>query len=90
MIAKANTSGPRAHSSAQTDRDGKDPFGIEILLLSSQRSRAILSLAAHLSAFASVMIACAYTCKAMVSLPYVLGAVVGAVFYIVLVIIVWE
>jgi hypothetical protein len=52
--------------------------------------RAILSLAAHLGALASVMIACAYTCKAVASLSYVFGAVAGAVFYLVLVAIVWE
>jgi zinc transporter ZupT len=58
-------------------------------LLRPNFPRAILSLAAHLSALVSVMIACAYTCKA-VALPYAFGAVAGAVFYLVLVAIVWE
>lgn len=61
-----------------------------ILLLRPNFPRAILSLAAHLSALASVMIACAYTCKAVASLPYAFGAVAGAVFYLALVAIVWE
>ncbi|HSE23417.1 MAG TPA: hypothetical protein VLB68_17240 [Pyrinomonadaceae bacterium] len=63
---------------------------MHILLLAQNCPRAILSLAAHLSALASVMIACAYTCKAVASVPYVFGAVAGAVFYLVLVAIVWE
>jgi hypothetical protein len=58
-------------------------------LLRPDFPRGILSLAAHLSALASVMIACAFTCKA-VTLSYTFGAIAGAVFYLVLLAIVWE
>lgn len=64
-------------------------FGMHIPLLRPNFSRTILSLAAHLSALASVMIACAFTCKAL-TLSYAFGAIAGAVFYLVLVAIVWE
>jgi hypothetical protein len=62
---------------------------MHIPLLRPNFSRTILSLAAHLSALASVMIACAFTCKAL-TLSYAFGAIAGAVFYLVLVAIVWE
>ncbi len=64
-------------------------FGMPILLLRPDFPRTILSLAAHLSALTSVMIACAFTCKA-VTLSYAFGAIAGAVFYLVLLAIVWE
>ncbi len=57
-------------------------------LLPSIKSRTFLILAAHLAAFASVSLASAYTFKAIASLPYLIGASVGAAFYFVLVIIV--
>jgi len=77
------TSEPGAYGSKQTDRD-KRRLGVLALLLPSNRSRAILPLAAHLTAFASVVLACAYTFKAMASLPYAFGAILGAVFYLML------
>ena len=53
-------------------------------------SRTILSVVVHICAFASVVIACAYTFRALVLVPFFFGAVVGAVFYLVLLLIVWD
>jgi hypothetical protein len=48
-----------------------------------------ISIALHVSAFISVTVACAYTCKA-IGLSYFTGAVAGAVSYLILLLIVWE
>jgi hypothetical protein len=53
-------------------------------------SRTILSVLVHICAFASVVIACAYTFRALALVPFPLGAVVGAVFYLVLLLIIWD
>ena len=54
------------------------------------RFRTILSIVLHISAFASVVLACAYTCTALALTHFSFGAVVGAVFYLVLLMIVWN
>ena len=54
------------------------------------RSRTILSVFVHICAFASVVIACAYTFRALALVPFSYGAVIGAVFYLVLLLIVWD
>lgn len=53
-------------------------------------STTILSLVMHLSAFASVAVACAYTCLALALVPFSFGAVLGAIFYVVLLLILWD
>lgn len=53
-------------------------------------SKTILSFLMHLAAFTSVVVACAYTCLALASLPFSYGAVLGAIFYLVLLLIVWD
>ena len=53
-------------------------------------SRTILTLVVHICAFASVVIACAYTFRALALVPFYFGALVGAVFYLVLLLIVWD
>lgn len=53
-------------------------------------SRTILSVLVHICAFASVVLACAYTFRALALVPFFFGAVVGAVFYLVLLLIVWD
>lgn len=53
-------------------------------------SRIILSVFFHLTAFTSVVLACAYTCLALALLPFSSGAVLGAILYLVLVLIVMD
>ena len=54
------------------------------------RSRTILSVLVHVCAFASVVIACAYTFRALAFVPFSVGALLGAIFYLVLLLIVWD
>jgi hypothetical protein len=58
--------------------------------MKTEPSRAVLSFVMHISAFASVVLACAYTCTALALLPFSYGAVLGAIFYLVLLLIVWD
>jgi hypothetical protein len=52
-------------------------------------SRTILSVVMHICAFTAIVFACAYTALAL-ALPFSWGAMAGAMFYLVLLLIVWE
>lgn len=54
------------------------------------RSKNILSFLMHISAFASIVVACAYTCLALAVAPFSLGALIGAIFYISLLLVLWD
>ncbi len=58
--------------------------------MKTEPSKTILSLMMHISAFVSVVLACAYTCLALTLMPFSNGAVLGAIFYLVLLLIVWD
>lgn len=53
-------------------------------------SRTILSFVMHICAFTAVALTCAYTATALALLPFSWGAVVGAMFYLVLLLVVWD
>jgi hypothetical protein len=66
-------------------------FGGHVDLLETlNRSRTILSVLVHICAFTSVVIACAYTFRALALVPFSFGALLGAIFYLVLLLIVWD
>mgnify|MGYP003296691675 CR=1 FL=1 len=75
---------------AGTSVGAKTFWGDADVFKALNRSRTILSIVVHLSAFASVVLACAYTCTAVALVPFSLGAILGAVFYLVLLLIVWD
>ena len=52
--------------------------------------RVILSIMVHLTAFTSVTLACAYTFLALALIPFWFGAALGAILYLVLLLIVWD
>lgn len=66
-------------------------FGGDVDLFQTlNRSRTILSVLVHICAFASVVVACAYTFRALALVPFSFGALLGAIFYLVLLLIVWD
>ena len=54
------------------------------------RSRTIASFLMHIFAFASIVVACAYTCLALAVAPFSLGALIGAIFYVGLLLVLWD
>ena len=52
-------------------------------------SKTILSSVLHICASTSIVLACAYTATAL-ALPFSWGAMAGAVFYLVLLLIIWD
>ncbi len=52
--------------------------------------KSFLPFVVHIIAFTSVALACAYTGVALALLPFSFGAVLGAIFYLVLLLIVWD
>lgn len=58
-------------------------------VLPSKNQRTIITAAAHLSGFVSLVLASAYTCKAM-ALSFAKGAAAGAVLYLLMVVLMWE
>lgn len=52
--------------------------------------KTILSLVLHAGAFTFVVLACAYTFKALAFVPLSFGAALGAIFYLVLLLILWD
>ncbi|HSE22281.1 MAG TPA: hypothetical protein VLB68_11520 [Pyrinomonadaceae bacterium] len=75
---------------------GKTPDGAWLcylqrikLVLPSKNQKVLIIVATHLVGFVSLVLAGAYTCKAM-TLSYAVGATLGAVLYLLLLVIMWE
>ncbi|HKY28395.1 MAG TPA: hypothetical protein VJM12_10700 [Pyrinomonadaceae bacterium] len=62
---------------------------VDLLFRVQNHSRTILSYVLHTCALTSIALACAYTATVL-TLPFFWGAILGAMFYLVLVLVVWD
>jgi len=61
-----------------------------ILFEAGKQSRTILSYVLHICALMSIALAAAYTATALALMPFSWGAMVGAMFYLVVVLVIWD
>lgn len=68
---------------------GSSAFRKVDLFRVQKHSTTILSFVLHVCAFISIVVACAYTATAL-ALPFTWGAMAGAIFYLVLLLVIWD